>query len=79
MDWYCHISLDSSNNRNSCYPWGEFLLPKSYFGEKMPNTICRKCGIEIWDSYNYCSKHMPKFLDYFYKELQLQKNIQIKN
>ena len=34
LGWYCHISLMSSNYRNSCYPWGEEILSKSYFGEK---------------------------------------------
>ncbi len=45
---------------------------KSYLGEeKMPNTMCRKCGIELWNSYNYCSQHMPEFLDRFYKQQKI--------
>ncbi len=52
---------------------GKKFSPSPISEKKMPNTICKKCGIEIWESYNYCSEHMPEFLDCFYKELQTQK------
>lgn len=72
MDWYNHISLNFTIFRNSCYSWREKIPSKSYLGEeKMPNTMCRKCGIELWNSYNYCSQHMPEFLDRFYKQQKI--------
>ena len=77
MDWYYHISPNSTIFRNSCYSWGEEIpSKKSYLGEqKMPNTICRKCGVELWDFYNYCSKHMPEFLARFYNQLKTNDSI----
>ena len=78
MDWYCHISLISSNIRNSCYPWGEEILPSPISEKKMPNTICRTCGTEIWNSYNIV-QNICRIFKLFLQRITIRKNVQIQN
>ncbi len=80
MDWYYDISLIVTNYRKTHVILGRGKTPlpsPNSKKTKMPSTICRKCGTDLWNYYNYCPQHMPEHLKRFYFEIKHKKEFSI--